>query len=73
MGSGYKRLYEATERENQTLTKLVEAQDEMIEKFKVLVAAQQELIETLKKQADELQDQFEQQPVRNHSTGLEKT
>lgn len=48
MGSGYKRLYKATERENQLLTELSVAQDEMIERLKVLAAAQRELIETLK-------------------------
>ena len=45
MGSGYKKLYEATERENQALTKLADAQGEMIERLKEMVEAQQELIE----------------------------
>lgn len=72
MGSGYKRLYEATERENQALTKMVEMQDDMIERLKALVAAQQELIEILKKEADELWEQFEQQSVEGHSAEAEK-
>ena len=72
MGSGYKRLYEAAERENRLLTELSDAKGEMIEKLNIMVAAQQELIETLKKQVDELQDQLDQQSVQDHMAESEK-
>lgn len=72
MGSGYKRLYEVTERENQDLTKLVDMQDDMIERLKALVAAQQELIKTLNKEVDELQEQIEQQSAQEPPAGVEK-
>lgn len=72
MGSGYKRLYEATERENQTLTKLVDSQGEMIEKLEAMIEAQQELIKTLNKEVDELQEQIERQSVPDCSSGSEK-
>lgn len=72
MGSGYKRLYEATERENQTLTKLVDAQSEMIEKLKAMVAAQQEVIKSLNKEVGELQGQVERQSVPDLPAGGEK-
>ena len=35
MGSGYKRLYEAAERENRLLTELSDAKGEMIEKLNI--------------------------------------
>lgn len=73
MGSGYKRLYEATERENQTLTKLVDAQGEMIERLKEMVEAQQELIKTLNKEVDELQGQIERQTAPDSLAGSEKS
>ena len=73
MGSGYKKLYEATERENQALTELADAQGEMIERLKVMVEAQQELIKTLNKEVDELQEQIERKAVPDSLAGSEKS
>ena len=66
-------MYEATERENQTLTKLVDSQGEMIEQLEAMIEAQQELIKTLNKEVDELQGQIERQAVPDSLAGSEKS
>lgn len=55
MGSGYKKLYESSERENKILTQMIETKDALIENLEKLVAVQQETLEKLNEQVDALQ------------------
>ena len=54
MGSGYKKLYEASEREKELLIRMVQARDKEIESLEKALEIYKKAEEERSKQADEL-------------------